>query len=126
MTTEDQKKTKPRRCIIPGCNKTGKIVRGLCPTHSSQYTRQRNAIPEDRREEFDAMLIKQGRLKPPDKPGRPPQEANPFRDLAEEMGLVPRNAVEDLESGTIDAFTESETQTDNSAGQRKPRKKRKG
>lgn len=64
MTT----KSSPEKCLL--CDSSKDLKRGLCSSHYQKYKRAWRSVPESKRAEFEAELIEEGLLLPPQKRGR--------------------------------------------------------
>ena len=74
-----------KKCLL--CDRTdadGLVRRGLCVTHYSRFVEQRKRLPTSKQVEFERLLIADGKLLPPGKPGKK-VEVDPFADLAAKM-----------------------------------------
>lgn len=61
-------KSSHEKCLL--CDSTNELKRGLCSSHYQKYKRAWRSVPEAKRADFEAELIEDGLLLPPQKRGR--------------------------------------------------------
>ena len=84
------------RCIVCG-EKSSERRRGLCGKHYEQYRRAKLSVSPEQIEEFEELLVEQGRLMPSVQ-GKKPGVENVFADIAAAIRLKHAHAAEDPEN----------------------------
>src|SRR5688572_30136477 len=77
----------PPICLVPNCGAEAHR-RGLCGTHYNSFIASTREMTDEKRAEYEAMLIEKKLLKPSKKPG-PMANPNVFRDLAAPFKKTP-------------------------------------
>lgn len=106
-------KSSPEKCLL--CDSTKDLKRGLCSSHYQKYKRAWRSVPESKRDEFEAELIEEGLLLPPQKRGRKSEDLV-FKEMASKY-LVSEASKKGKKTGKT-------TRRPKSAPKKKPKRKR--